>query len=85
MVSVKAAGKTLWAALAIFNFCAILSSRLQDGIKVEFEEQLPMKDYAIRVPTWLAHKLPEILDLYITSGRVEKMQKVLDCAWRLHW
>jgi hypothetical protein len=44
-----------------------------------------MKDYAIRVPTLLAHKLPEILDQFIASGRVEKMQKVLDCAWRLHW
>ncbi len=58
---------------------------LQDGIKVEWEEQLPMQDYAIRVPTWLVHKLPDILDQYIQSGRVEKMQKVLNCAWRLHW
>ena len=44
-----------------------------------------MKDYAIRVPTWLAHKLPVILDEYVSSGKVAKMQKVLDCAWRLHW
>ena len=28
----------------------------QDGILVEFEEQLPMKEYAIRVPLWMVHK-----------------------------
>ena len=58
---------------------------IQDGIKAEWEEQLPLKDYAIRVPTWLVHKLPDILDAFIQSGRVVKMQKVLECAWRLHW
>ena len=58
---------------------------IEDGIKVEWEEQLPLKDYAIRVPTWLVHKLPDILDAFIRSGRVAKMQKVLECAWRLHW
>eukprot|EP00195_Chlamydomonas_chlamydogama_P016049 CAMPEP_0202890418 /NCGR_PEP_ID=MMETSP1392-20130828/826_1 /ASSEMBLY_ACC=CAM_ASM_000868 /TAXON_ID=225041 /ORGANISM="Chlamydomonas chlamydogama, Strain SAG 11-48b" /LENGTH=419 /DNA_ID=CAMNT_0049573979 /DNA_START=39 /DNA_END=1298 /DNA_ORIENTATION=+ len=58
---------------------------LQDGMKVEWEEQLPMKDYAIRVPTWLSHKLPDILQAYVDTGRVARMQKVLDCAWRLHW
>ena len=58
---------------------------IEDGIKVEWEEQLPLKDYAIRVPTWLVHKLPDILDAFIQSGRVVKMQKVLECAWRLHW
>jgi len=58
---------------------------VQDGIKVEWEEQLPLKDYSIRVPIWLTHKLPDILDAFIKSGRVEKMQKVLECVWRLHW
>ncbi len=66
----------IWVIVSLFS---------QDGIKVEFEEQLPLKDYAIRVPTWLAHKLPDILEQYIASGRVQRMQKVLDCAWRLHW
>ncbi len=60
-------------------------SHSQDGIRVEFEEQLPLKDYAIRVPTWLVHKLPQILEALIETGRVKKMQKVLECAWRLHW
>ena len=52
---------------------------------MEWEEQLPMEDYAVRVPLHLVHKLPDILDSFIQSGRVEKMQKVLECAWRLHW
>ena len=58
---------------------------MQDGTLVEWEEQLAMEDYAIRVPLHLVHKLPDILDSFIQSGRVEKMQKVLECAWRLHW
>ena len=58
---------------------------VQDGIRVEWEEQLPLKDYAIRLPLWLVHKLPDILDYFIKSGKVEKMQKALQCAWRLHW
>ena len=52
---------------------------------MEWEEQLPLQDYAIRVPLWMAHKLPDILDAYVQSGRVKRMQKVLECAWRLHW
>lgn len=58
---------------------------VQDGILVEFEEQLPMKEYAIRVPMWMVHKMPDILNTFISSGRVTQMQKTLECAWRLHW
>ena len=58
---------------------------MQDGTLVEWEEQLPLQDYAIRVPLWMTHKLPDILDAYVQSGRVKTMQKVLECAWRLHW
>ena len=58
---------------------------MQDGTLVEWEEQLPMEDYAVRVPLHLVHKLPDILDSFIQSGRVERMQQVLECAWRLHW
>ena len=38
-----------------------------------------------RVPLWMAHKLPDILDAYVQSGRVKRMQQVLECAWKLHW
>ncbi|KAG1657850.1 hypothetical protein FOA52_002029 [Chlamydomonas sp. UWO 241] len=58
---------------------------LQDGIRVEWEEQLPLHDYALRVPSWMVHKLPQILTHVIHSGRAARMQRVLDCAWRLHW
>lgn len=44
-----------------------------------------MKDYAIRIPIWMAHKMDEILKLFIRTGRTKRMQKVLECAWRLHW
>ena len=50
---------------------------------MEWEEQVPLQDYAIRVPTWLVHKLPDILDVYINTGRVEKMQKAR--VWLLRW
>jgi len=58
---------------------------IQDGVKVEWEEQLPLEDYAIRVPMWLVHKLPQILEHYEASGRLARMQAALRCAWRLHW
>ena len=37
--------------------CPPLPPGPQDGILVEFEEQLPMKEYAIRVPLWMVHKV----------------------------
>ena len=33
----------------------------------------------------MLNRLPEILELLIRNGEVAKMQKALDCAWRLHW
>ncbi|KAG1678020.1 hypothetical protein FOA52_000816 [Chlamydomonas sp. UWO 241] len=58
---------------------------VQDGILVEFEEQLPLKEYAIRVPLWMSHKLPPILAVFNNTGHVANMQKALECTWRLHW
>ncbi len=52
---------------------------------MEFEEQLPLKEYAIRVPLWMVHKMPQILDVFISSGKAAEMQKALECTWRLHW
>lgn len=40
-----------------------MPTHLQDGIMVEWEEQLPLKEYAIRVPLWMTHKLPDILQV----------------------
>ena len=39
------------------DFNAIPLFPPKDGILVEFEEQLPLKDYAIRVPMWMVHKV----------------------------
>ena len=58
---------------------------IQDGILVEWEESLPLKEYALRVPLWMVHKTPDILNTFIDTGRVAKMQKALDCTWKLHW
>jgi len=58
---------------------------IQDGIKVEWEEQLPVHDYAVRYPLWMAHKTDKLLHWYMRTGRVAKMQANLQCAWRMHW
>jgi hypothetical protein len=58
---------------------------VQDGILVEWEEQLPLKEYAVRVPMWMVHKTPDILNAFIDTGRVAKMQRALACTWKLHW
>lgn len=55
---------------------------------VEWEEQLPLKDYALRLPLWSAHKLPDILETYVKVGRAERVH--IFCthegcmAWRVH-
>lgn len=46
----------------------------RDGVKSEFEEQLPLKEYAIRMPLYMAYRAPEILKLFVDSGRVKEMQ-----------
>lgn len=56
-----------------------------DGHKVEWEDDLPMKEFALRVPLWLAWRLPEILDKMVASGQADRMQKNLGCVWRLYW
>lgn len=57
---------------------------MQDGVKVEFEENLPIYEYSVRIPLSFAYALPELIQALIDTGRVAKMQKNLDCAWRLH-
>ena len=51
---------------------------------MEWEEQLPMIKYAIRIPLWLVHRLESILEHYVESGEYTKLRKALDCTWRLH-
>jgi len=59
---------------------------LQDGIRVEFEEQLPLGDLSVRVPLWMSHKMPQLLDWLKHINRTAEMQANIDrCAWRLFW
>lgn len=36
--------------------------------QVEWEEQLPLFDYAIRLPFYMIHKLPEVLERVVSTG-----------------
>ena len=58
---------------------------MKDGIRVEWEEQLPLQKYALRIQLWLLNRLPEILELLVRNGEAAKMQKAMECTWRLHW
>ncbi len=64
--------------------CAPACLSSQDGIVVEWEEQLPLQEYAIRIPTRFVHRLPEFLEEFEAAGRLAHAQKALQCAWRLH-
>ena len=48
----------------------------QDGILVEWEELLPLQQFAIRVPMYMLHRLDEILREFVKEGLVPNMQKV---------
>jgi hypothetical protein len=58
---------------------------MMDGVKNEFEEQLPLMEYTVRIPGYMAYRTPNILDELVTSGKAAQMQENLKCAWRLHW
>ena len=54
-----------WMCLRSFPPSSLHPASLfeQDGIRVEWEEQLPLQKYALRIPMWLLNRLPEILEL----------------------
>ena len=52
---------------------------------MEWEDILPIEKYTVRVPFFVVHALPEILQLHIKMGLLAKKQQALRCAWRLHW
>ena len=31
------------------------------------------------------HKLPEMLEVLVRTGRAEAMLRAMQCAWRFHW
>ena len=50
---------------------------MQDGVKVEFEDELPFELFALRIPSAWLHRLPNILERVIESGRAKQMRHVL--------
>uniref|UniRef100_A0A7R9Z3L3 Exostosin GT47 domain-containing protein n=1 Tax=Chlamydomonas euryale TaxID=1486919 RepID=A0A7R9Z3L3_9CHLO len=58
---------------------------IQDGIKVEWEDDLPMEEFSVRLPSAWIYRLPETLEALVASGRAETMQSHLRCVWPLFW
>ncbi|KAG1669049.1 hypothetical protein FOA52_003967 [Chlamydomonas sp. UWO 241] len=56
-----------------------------DGIRAEWEEQIDLRHYAVRLPLSAAYKAPQLIRKWLADGTVAKMQANLECAWRLHW
>lgn len=47
-----------WAQVAVTRGC--IPVIVQDGIRVEWEENLPVHEYSVRIPMWLAHKTDKV-------------------------
>lgn len=58
---------------------------IQPDVKVEWEEQLPLFEYALRLPFYAIHKLGDILRDLVKKGRPAKMLQAMQCAWRFHY
>jgi len=58
---------------------------VQDGIKVDWEDDLPMHEFAVRMPLSHLHRLPEILNRFKRTGKAAAMRKNLECIWPLYW
>jgi hypothetical protein len=49
---------------------------LQDGVKVEYEDELPLHLFAVRIPFAWVHQLPEILEMLLRDpDRIQRMRK----------
>lgn len=68
------------AALRHTHTCHTFSPPPQDGVMVEWEEQLPLQQYAVRVPLWMAHKTPHIMDAFIAAGKYVAVFVLLSMA-----
>ena len=60
-----------------FSPCDTFFPDMQDGVKVEFEDDLPFELFALRIPSAWLHRLPDILERVIESGRAKQMRHVL--------
>ncbi len=50
---------------------------MQDGVKVEFEDELPFYLFAVRIPFAWVHRLPEVLEGIIKDGKVKQLRRNL--------
>ena len=81
-----AAGGFGWGSrfkVALVRGC--IPMQIQDGVRAEFEENLPIHEYSVRVPLQYAYTIPQIIKTMQENGKITEMQKKLECAWRLHW
>lgn len=46
----------------------------QDKVKVAFEDVLPYKDFAIRLPQHMLYRLPHIVDMLLDSNSTGSFQ-----------
>jgi hypothetical protein len=50
------------------------------------QDILPIHQYALKIPMFMAHKADLIMQQQMRTGRTAKMQRIIaDCTWRLHW
>ena len=59
---------------------------IQDGIKVEYEDELPFHLFAVRLPSAWVHRLPELLEMMLRQpGWKAQARRAMKCVWPLFW
>lgn len=59
---------------------------IQDGVKVEFEDELPFHLFAVRLPAAWVHRLPELLEMMLRQpGWQAEARRAMKCVWPLFW
>eukprot|EP00884_Botryococcus_braunii_P022615 jgi/Botrbrau1/9037/Bobra.0376s0014.1 len=68
--------------MAILNGC--IPFVIQDNVQVEWEDLLPYKDFAVRIPRWLIWRLPGIVETLVADGPqvFAKQRNITGCVWR---
>ncbi len=47
---------------------------MQDGIKVDFEDDLPFHQFAVRMSSSWIFRLPEVLETLVKNGKAKQLQ-----------
>ena len=59
---------------------------IQDGVKVEYEDELPFHLFAVRLPSAWVHRLPELLEMMLRQpGWKAQARRAMKCVWPLFW